>query len=151
MNIFALDADPELAASFHCDKHVVKMILESSQMMSTCHSTNGGDPWYRTTHQNHPCSIWVRRSRDNYKWVLDLFNSLCSIYTGIYGKIHKCSQIVETQDIPPGVPRGKLTPFALAMPESYKTGDRIESYRAYYAQEKRDILTYKSRPTPYWI
>ena len=72
MNIFYLDSDPYVAAKMHCDKHVVKMILESAQMLSTAHRVLDGDEYaderglYKMAHKNHPSTIWVRTSTDNY-------------------------------------------------------------------------------------
>ena len=37
MNIFVLDRNPVIAAQMQCDKHIVKMIVESGQMLSTVH------------------------------------------------------------------------------------------------------------------
>lgn len=37
MNLFILSLDPNDAAKKHCDKHVVKMILEACQMLYTTH------------------------------------------------------------------------------------------------------------------
>lgn len=61
MNIFALHQDPQIAAQMHCDKHVVKMILESAHMLSTICGEG-----YKPTHQNHPCTKWARSSRSNF-------------------------------------------------------------------------------------
>ena len=78
MNIFYLDHDPEIAAAYHCDKHVVCMIKETVQMMSTAHRVLDGDEWadsvglVKTTHINHPSTIWVRSSVDHYHWMLQL-------------------------------------------------------------------------------
>ena len=82
MNIFYLDEDPVLAAQMHCDKHVVKMILESAQLLSTAHLLIDGDELaderglYKATHKNHPSSKWVRDSSENYEWLWNLFDQL---------------------------------------------------------------------------
>ena len=66
MNIFYLDRNPVVAAQMMCDKHVVKMILESAQILSTAHRVLDGDEhadnvgMYKMTHKNHPSTIWVR-------------------------------------------------------------------------------------------
>ena len=65
MNIFMLHQEPQIAAQYHCDKHVVKMILESAQLLCTALNEAGVPMPYRVTHKNHPCSIWVRESRAN--------------------------------------------------------------------------------------
>lgn len=102
MNIFVLDKDPVKAAQFHCDKHVVKMITESAQMLSTVHHMCGIPPSmdvnqiYLKAHVNHPCTIWARTTLDNYNWLVDLGIALCSEYTWHYeNKIHKTQQVLE--------------------------------------------------------
>ena len=62
MNIFILDKNIKKCASYHCDKHVAKMILESAQMLSTAVRLAGDDIGYKVTHQNHPCMVWTRNS-----------------------------------------------------------------------------------------
>ena len=112
MNIFALHIHPTLAAKQHCDKHVVKMILETAQLLSTAHRMLDGDEtrrpsvsgktetkyWvmennnmentlYRATMMSHPCAIWVRETDANYTWAYNLFVGLCDEYTHRYGKV----------------------------------------------------------------
>ena len=43
MNIFYLSTNTDECARYHCDKHVVKMILETAQMLSTAHRVLDGD------------------------------------------------------------------------------------------------------------
>ena len=79
MNIFYLDHDPRIAAKYHCDKHVVKMILESAQMLATAHRVvdkNDDDILYREAYKNHPSTKWVRSNLYHYTWLWSLFNSL---------------------------------------------------------------------------
>jgi len=90
MNIFVTDPDPKKSAQNLDDKRVIKMILESAQLMSTAINLMGGFGPYKSTHINHPCSIWVRTSAANYYWLLDHFVALCDEYNLRYGKIHKC-------------------------------------------------------------
>ena len=90
MNIFYLDHDPRLAAQYHCDKHVVKMILESAQLLCTAVNIRAGGQVspYKTTHVNHPCSIWVRQNSANAMWVWYLLCYLNAEYSFRYGKLH---------------------------------------------------------------
>ena len=87
MNIFYLDKDPKKCAEMHCDKHVVKMILEYAQLLSTAHRVLDGNEWadhvglYKATHKNHPSAIWARESAGNYFWLNKLFQELCKEYT----------------------------------------------------------------------
>ena len=77
MNIFVLDRDPEIAGSYHCDKHVLKMIIESAQLLSNSHNLTGKEGPYRLTHRNHPCTKWVMESIANYRWLVKLGKTLC--------------------------------------------------------------------------
>ena len=87
MNIFYLDKDPVVAAQMMCDKHVVKMILESAQMLSTAHRVLDGDTYankvglYKMAHKNHPSTIWARSSIENYDWLSGHMQALMKEYT----------------------------------------------------------------------
>lgn len=153
MNIFILDIDPGLAAQFHADKHVVKMILESAQLLSTAHyALDGVVRDYKPTHINHPCSIWTRQTTSNYTWLYSLFKELSAEYTRRYGKEHKSWATLKDvlRVAPRSILRDTMTPFALAMPDKYKSGNPVTSYRNYYKGEKQNMLTYKTT-TPYWL
>lgn len=95
MNIFATSNDPEYCAKYLDNKRVVKMVLETCQLLSTAMNICGGIGPYKTTHINHPCSIWVRKSKGNYRWTLEHFEALLKEYTARYGKIHKCTQYIK--------------------------------------------------------
>ncbi len=152
MNIFILDENPDTAARQHCDKHVVKMILETAQMLCTAHWESGGEAPYKSTHKNHPCTIWARESVDNYKWLCDLGVSLCDEYTLRYGRVHKTQAIIEwLVDNVPNIPDVPMTPFAQAMPDEYKSKDAVQAYRNYYLGEKQNIAVWKYSQTPRWF
>ena len=86
MNIFYLHPDPLRSAEMHCDKHCVKMILETAQMLCTAHRAMDGDEnadkegMYKTAHLNHPSTKWVRGSLLQYEWTYHLFKFLCEEY-----------------------------------------------------------------------
>jgi hypothetical protein len=152
MNIFVLDTDVEKCAKDHCDKHCVKMILETAQLLCGVHWSTGGDAPYRLSHKNHPCSIWARESYSNYVWLTDLGFALCNEYQNRYGKIHKSKAILEWCLVNrPNIPDVGLTPQPKAMPDEYKVDDIIESYRNYYRQGKKDILSWKTGYKPEWL
>lgn len=112
MNIFVTSPDPEFCAKVLDDKRVVKMVLESAQLMSTAMNLAGANGPYKTTHVNHPCSIWTRETFSNYAWLLDHFISLCDEYTYRYNKQHKCSQLIKTfEDGLAYINDGSLTTF----------------------------------------
>ena len=148
MNIFILDTDPSKAARLHLDKHIVKMPLETAQMLST---VNGGYP-YKATHKNHPCTIWARQNKANYKWLVNLGLELCKEYTYRYGKVHKCQAVIEQLQSPPdSVPDGDMTAFAQAMPDECKNEDAVLAYREYYRKHKKHIASWKNRDVPEWM
>jgi hypothetical protein len=152
VNIFVLDEDPEICAKYHCDKHVVKMILESAQMLSTISRLNGGgEVGYKPTHKNHPCTKWVGQSLTNWFWLQKLTHQLNAEYLYRYNKVqnHKSYDVARNLVVP-DIPLIGLTPFAQAMPEQYKNINTVTAYRAYYLQEKTDLLNWKNRPTPEW-
>jgi hypothetical protein len=157
MNIFVLDEDPQVAALYHGDKHVVKMILETAQLLSTahhCYNSSIAPLVYKKTHVNHPSTIWVRTNSTNYTWAYALLQSLLKEYTYRYGKIHSTSKLLEKlSHLPEGIPiTSKLTPFALAMPNQYKIpGNAVESYRQYYIHEKKSVWSWKNREKPSWM
>lgn len=154
MNIFVLDLDPQKAARYHCDKHVNKMISETTQMLSTVHHKYGSTaaPW-KLAYPNHPCTIWAGKSRANYDWLSTLGFELCCEFSNRYGHPHKCSQYLlwgELSSPLNGIPDGPLTPFAQAMPDEYKNPDPVIAYRDYYIGEKASFARWKNSPTPEW-
>ncbi len=153
MNIFVVDEDPQIAARMLCDKHVIKMILESAQMLSTVmHENNVANPPYRSTHKHHPCTKWAGETMDNYFWLIRHFGTMCHEYTYRYNKVHKCQQYFQ-DFVNAGyhVTPGPLTPFALAMPEQYRCPDAVQSYRHYYRAEKARFATWRIRSAPAWF
>ena len=159
MNIFILSLITKLCAKYHCDKHVVKMILESAQLLCSAHvfldDTDNivGIPIYKLAHKNHPCTIWTRECSGNYAWLYHLFCDLCKEYTYRYGKIHLCEIKLKKalNFYPDNIKIGDITPFKLAMPDEYKKDDPVESYREYYIKKKKDICKWKYTDTPEWF
>ncbi len=164
MNIFYLDHNPALCAQYHTDKHVVKMILESAQMLCTALNTtlDGQVTPYRSTHVNHPCSIWVRENFHNWLWLYHLMLELEQEwqYRWEHSKRHKSVEAVQSiqvdgyrvEDIAYHfLPEGNHTYPPLAMPEHCKLVDVILSYREYYRTEKQDLHKWTKRDQPSWL
>ena len=159
MNIFVLDEDPKIAAQMMCDKHVVKMIVESCQMLSTNHRLSGSNTVYTITFDlykqafaNHPCTVWARQTKENYMWLSDHTLELCHEYTRRYGKVHSCETMATwfSMYYPLKTPEGGLTPFAQAMPDKYKSENAVNSYRSYYLGEKSMFAKWKQQNVPEW-
>jgi hypothetical protein len=129
MNIFVTDSSPDVSARTLDDKRLIKMILESAQMLSTAMHLHGiSNPPYKVTHKNHPCSIWVRKSRSNFRWLMDHFNELCCEYWRRYGKVHKCFNHINTFiTAESSMPPGDLTSFANC--SRFKEIETILAYR----------------------
>jgi hypothetical protein len=178
MNIFYLHPDPKTCAEYHVDKHCVKMILETCQLLSTAHRVLDGvetmaksktgrnvKRWvlpdnretivYSATHMNHPSAVWCRQNRDNYYWLWCLLKSLCDEYTYRYGKIHKCQEIGLVDQLkwfPNNLPHGLFTEPTPAMPDQYKMpGNSVKSYHNYYNNEKQRMFAWKQRSVPPFI
>ena len=154
MNIFFLDLDPRRCAQMHVDKHVVKMILETAQLLCSVHHITESTfkPAYKLTHKNHPCSIWARESLSNYKWLCSLGKELCIEYTYRYGKTHKCETYINDllQNLPEIQDNGFTEPRQ-AMPDEYKEKESINAYRNYYFYGKYHLHSWKKRSKPEWI
>jgi hypothetical protein len=167
MNLFILSLIPTEAAEAYMDKHVSKILLEAVQMLCTAMrvlvpDNPIKDALYKQAHLNHPVSIWVRESRDNFIWTLDLVEALHEEWRFRYDhpetefhKSYAVAQLIRShvpRDELFPCPRAGLTPFALAMPDEYKAQNAVESYRAYYmSPEKRRIAAWKKhRPAPEW-
>jgi len=154
MNIFLLDTDTRKCAQYHCDKHVVKMILETAQLLCGVHHMTDqvtDQVPYKLSHKNHPCAIWSRESLSNYLYLCDLGLELCKEYTYRYGKRHKSQDVIEWCIVnKPNIVDKGFTEPARAMPDEYKVDSIVESYRNYYIGEKSKIAVWKSRETPEW-
>jgi hypothetical protein len=154
MNIFFLDNDVKKCAQYHCDKHVVKMILETAQLLCGAHWATDSQYLipYKMSHKNHPCSIWTRESLSNYILLCELGLELCKEYTHRYDKRHKSQDVIEWCLVhKPNISDIGLTEPAKAMPDEYKTDSVVESYRNYYVGAKLEFATWKNREKPFWF
>ena len=182
MNIFYLHENPEVCAKMHCDKHVVKMIIEYAQMLSTAHRMLDGVAvkkpsksgktmvthwdlyegcddleaemtYYKAVHFNHPCTVWTRTSKQNYKYLYDLFCALCDEYTFRYKRIHETDMKLRSAlwVFPNNIPDIGFTEPPQAMPDYCKVvGNPIQAYHNYYINEKSRFAKWKLREQPRW-
>jgi hypothetical protein len=177
MNIFFLDTCPVQSAKWQVDKHIVKMPLESAQMLCTAHRVLDGvesielsksnrkiKRWsmndsfknvtlYKANHVNHPSAAWVRASYLNYMWLYEHFLALSVEYKSRYGKSHK--SFLDLRDVlseaPANIPLWKsFSAPPPAMPDEYITEDVVTSYRNYYRYAKSDLHAWKQNK-PVWI
>jgi len=153
MNIFFLDRDIEKCVQYHNDKHVVKMILEYVQLLSSVHHVTGTADHicYKLTHQNHPCAVWARSSTENYFYLYSLAYALGEEYTYRYGKKHRSIYMMEDMPSPTGVKEGPFTDPPVCTHEDFKHMEVVSAYRAYYIRDKRDFCVWTGRSVPEWF
>ncbi len=178
MNIFYTDYNPEVAARNMVDRHVVKMILETAQLLSTAHRVIDGEEYvgqsqsgrkakrwrlsgnadaimYAATHINHPSAVWVRENSANYDWLYDHLLALGREYTYRYGRTHltidKLKDILK--EAPKNITQSKvMSKMPSCMDRQYIVSlDPIINYRNYYNYGKTDLLRWSNRPPPKWI
>jgi hypothetical protein len=172
MNIFYLHRKRRKCVKYHCDKHVIKMILETAQLLCTAvwvfdpdsivqdpeskQFAYHGTRVYRKTHENHPCAIWARENKKHFRWLRKFGLYLCKEYTYRYGKTHKTEEILRGLRTPPAMPDGVFHEPPQCMPDQYKVpNDSVQAYRNYYVGEKARMLCWdgkiNSRPRPPWV
>ncbi|MDY6904341.1 MAG: pyrimidine dimer DNA glycosylase/endonuclease V [Thermodesulfobacteriota bacterium] len=153
MNIFVLDKNIRTCARYHADQHVIKMILESAQMLCTVVNRNGGQSPYKSTHMNHPCTLWAGASLANWRWLHRLALALNDEYHYRFNAAadHRSAVVVRNLSLP-DIPDIGLTPFAQAMPEHYRVpGDAVSAYRRFYIGEKSRFVRWTRRRQPRWF
>ena len=141
MNIFYLDRDPAEAARMQCDRHVVKMILETAQLLSTAHhELDGESPAYKPTHKNHPSAVWVRSSAAAYRWAWDHLRALGSEYQQRYGKVHKtiANHLESLREPPRAISDDVFVDPPQCMPDECKHVDAVTAYMVYYNHKADD-------------
>jgi hypothetical protein len=153
MNIFVLDTDIQKCAQYHADQHVVKMVLESAQMLGAVLNQHGIKTPYRSTHVNHPCTMWAGESLSNWRWLRKLALALNGEYRYRYEKDvdHKSAGVILELPEPPIDDIG-LTEFAQAMPEKFRIpGDTVQAYRNFYRGDKIRFAKWTKREVPDWF
>lgn len=149
VNIFACDNDSERAAVCLPDKLVVKMPLETAQILCTALWNMGETAPYKPTHRKHPCILWVARTRGNWQWLVEHGLALCAEFRRRYGKEHSSEAVIKA--VAARGPRsGPLEKFALAMPDEYKQEDCVTAYRRFMIAEKHYAAWKDPDKRPAW-
>lgn len=161
MNIFVLDPNPLIAASYHCDQHLHKMILESAQMLSTAahiHFPHLKPYIYAPAYQNHPCTVWVSSSYNHMVWVCSLATALEEIRLSSGNNRHSSMDVIDAiyNNVPNLTP--VISEFAEAMYPHIKIRTdltTVQKYQLYYRKkhaqwvlDKGRGMTYKDRLVP---
>lgn len=163
MNIFVLSNDPSEAAQFNCNKHVIKMTTELWQQLGSAVRrygaedkdmplTKSGNP-LGDAHPNHPCTLWVGKTRSNFMWAVEHAKELANQYSITYNREHYCLQgIKHLEKMANLIPDGSLTPFAQCMPEECRNTDAVIAYRNFYINIKQHVMQveWKNRRVPEW-
>jgi len=131
-----------------CDKHVVKMVLETAQMLSTAARAQGHDVGYKSAYPKHPMTLWVNQSANNFRWAWLHGMSLAKEYTNRYDKIHKSQKILEQLENYATGDENHITEPPQCMPDQYKTDNYVTAYRNYYVGDKKRFAKYKNCKTP---
>lgn len=153
MNIFVLDMDVSACARFHSDRHVVRMTLESAQILCTVLHGLGVPAPYRPTHEMHPCALWAGRSLSNWIWLRRLGMALNREYRYRFRRSEDHAAGTVIRNLPlPAMPDHGITEFAQAMPAGFRVpGDAVAAYRRYYSVEKSRSATWTRRRKPFWL
>lgn len=175
MNIFFLSMSPKQAARWHANIHVVKMIVETAQLLCNVHHRQREHclpPYVRKTripykesaagHRKLGSMIWVAESLGNYRWATQLGLELCKEYNSGRGRAagktskHKTQKVLEwLRDHEPNFQRSKRTPVTtkhLAMPPRFKkAASSVQAYRDYYYSKRRKMkMDWPVGRTPPW-
>ena len=159
MNIFPIEGNAETgeidwvkSAQAQDNYRVVKMILESCQILSTVLNEQGVKAPYRSFNPKHPSCLWAAESSDNFEKLALHCSAMIEEYTERFGKIHKCAavlnRIMELYDRT-RFDNHEPTPIRMAMPEHFKSGNPVLSYRRYYASKPR--VRYPESKIPVWF
>lgn len=151
MNIFYFDEDIDTCARYHCDTHVIKMILESAQILCTVSWMHEISAPYRPTHQKHPCVVWSNESLANWRWLKDLACALNQEYQYRFNPInnHRSYDVIQSLIEPP-LPLIGLTKRPQVMPLEYQNASPVEAYRRYFARCKSHLAKWTKRSAPEW-
>jgi hypothetical protein len=153
MNIFFLDRDSVACARLHSDQHVVKMVLETAQILCAALHRHGIAAPYKPTHAGHPCVRWAGDSLSHWRWTRSLGLALGEEYTFRRQRIHASATVIAALPEVPDIPDLGWSDPPQAMPDIYRQDDCVAAYRAYYAAEKANFAgkgaaRWSNRPRP---
>lgn len=152
MNVFASDPSPVFSAQVLADQHVVKMALESAQILSTALHIRGRNhtSLYRPTHKHHPCTVAAAKDDHYFWWVYHHGRALAGEYLLRFGKEHGALNRIELAGrvMLSAAPYGDPMPttWPLAMPDEYKHENPHEAYINYLREKYRQWAGKKMPP-----
>lgn len=157
VNIFYLHPSPLTAARWLHDKHLVKMVLESAQLLSTACQIiimERDTKLYKPTHMYHPCTQWLLKSRYNAEWLYDHYIALCDQFMDKFRHNHKSRDLCNAiEGHIPLFPNEDFTEPPLCMPDDCKIDGQpaYQCYQLYYLRYKIRIGSYRRVKMPYWV
>ena len=142
MNIFAIEGNTDTgeidwikSAKSQDNLRVVKMILESCQILSTVLNEQGHHAPYRSFNPKHPSCLWAAESATNFMHLVLHCEAMICEYQERFDKTH--------------FPTSDPTPLRLAMPDEFRSDNPIVAYRKFYASKPR--LRYPVDKIPPWV
>lgn len=158
MQIFAVDSDPKAAARALGDKHVVKMCLETAQILCTVSWIHGQSAPYQPTHVSHPCVRWTSEFAHHWEWVHAHGLELGREYEFRFRRQHASAAVIKSLSRPESIraPRIRIQVPSFTtrslLPRYQRIPDPVSAHRQSYVNEKAHIAIYaRGREPPDWI
>jgi hypothetical protein len=159
VNIFAIEGNEQTgeidwykSGRTQDNMRTVKMLLESTQLLSSAMHLNGQTGPYKLNHAKHPSTLWVSESSENWKNLYAHAKGLADEYSERFGKEHKCLSILQKMIREVNFtkfPNHNPTPLKLAMPDEFRSNNPVKSYRDYYSTKEK--MRYPKDKVPDWF
>jgi len=158
MNLFVTHSCPIQSAKSLCCRHIVKMPSETAMLLNNAFGRLN-DKGKQKAYYNHPVSVWVRKTKDNFDWTIEHGIALCEEYTRRYKRRHGSQNAIEyfqQQGKNLVFAESGLTEFARCFSEFKPMLDLTEpnpiaAYQKFYWLDKREFARWPSiRDIPNW-
>ena len=160
MNIFAIEGNEETgvidwyeSGRSQDNLRTVKMVLETTQLLSSAMHLNGMQGCYKLTHANHPSTLWTKESSANWQNLFVHGMALLQEYEERFGRVHKCRDLMlgmEKNVDFSKFPTSEPTPLKMAMPDEFRVeGNPVKSYRDYFSSKEK--IRYPADRVPMWF
>lgn len=156
MNIFILDKDLKKNAEYYCDQHLVKMILESAQLLSSVVLIKGGSSPYKLTHKNHPCTKWLLENGLHWDFLISLVTALNEEYKRRFkhDENHKSFDVILSLIKPNYEKNSPIKEYIVVTDkiERLTLNKTISSYRKYYKKKSMEFnMRWSNISKPKWL
>jgi hypothetical protein len=154
VNIFFLSDCPEKSAKLLCNRHKVRMPLESAGMLAFAFPEGETPiPNLRSNrHHKHPASVWARQSKSNFEWLLIHALTQAEDYKKHYKREHASEKHIhwfKNNYHKISFPRAELTSFSRCF-SSFKEyldnteSNTIKAYQSFYWLDKKTFAKWPS-------